>query len=108
GPSFYEYRPYPYYAYKDGTFRLQPPAFQAPGLWALHHWREGAPSYREKVRHALTDGYRVEIIHYYNCLWARIKIGLGLIPGPAKKKFELECYFYDRAIAQCKKHGAVP
>jgi hypothetical protein len=106
GPTFYGYRPFPYFSDDGIGFKLNPPAFSTL-MYSKKNWR-GKQSYFEKIRFRLTDGSKIEIIDYYSYQYSKLKTILGFIPKPTKRKADLEKFFYDYVIDICKKNNSIP
>jgi hypothetical protein len=107
GPTFYGYRPFPFFSDKDKGFQLNPPVYSTL-MYANRIWRQTPQSYLEKWHFTLTDGLKIEIVDYYAFKMAQIKMKLGLVPKPTLQKRALELFFYDYVIDLCLKNGAVP
>jgi hypothetical protein len=60
------------------------------------------------MRFFLTAGYELQVEGYLKMRYAKLKVALGLLPGPIKDKNELERFFYDKAISDVRKTGAIP
>ncbi len=109
GPTYYGYRPCPYFSQNKNTFYWNPPAYETIYFEASkNNWRETKSSYFEKIKFLFTDGYKTELIDYYSCQLAKLKVKIGLIPKPTKNKKSLELYFYDELIEMCHKHSVIP
>lgn len=105
GPTFYGYRPFPYFSDKQDSFKLNYPVFKSK-MYKNKDLRETKPNYFERVQFFFTQGKNIEIMDYYTFNWNRFKS--GIINKPTIRKKELEKYFYDYAINSCRKSGATP
>lgn len=107
GPSFYGYRPYPYFSEQNGAFQLNTPAYKT-NLYNSRDWRSSGYSYREKLYFTITDGWQIEIRDFLSYNVARVKMRLGIIPRPTKNRDALERFFYDYALLECLKNETIP
>jgi len=103
----YIYRPFPYFSDNGNGFVLNPGAFSI-SEYSKRNWRNSKPSYLEKIQFFFTEGVSTEIYNYYSFQISRLKVFLGLLPKPTRRKSDLEKYFYDHVINMCKKYNAVP
>lgn len=107
GPSFYGYRPYPYFSEQNGAFVLNKPAYKTH-LYNNMDWRISEYSYREKLSFMISDGWQIEMMDFLAYNLARIKMRLGVIPAPTKNRDALKRYFYSYTIMECHKFNAIP
>ena len=108
GPTFYGYRPFPYFYEKANEFVLIPPAYKTRMYNRRKNWQETDRSYIEKVLFMFTDGFNVEILDYSSNKLTKFYMKIGLLPKPTKKRLKLEKYFYDYAIKKIIASGATP
>jgi hypothetical protein len=108
GPTYYDYRPFPYFSETKNGFTLNYPLYRAHRFSKSKDWRKSERSYYEKIQFMLTDGFNVQIIDYLSDKFSRLKIKMGVIPRPTIKKLELEKYFYDYVINKVNNEGAIP
>ncbi len=104
----YGYRPYPYFSDVGSGFKLNPPSFSTLMIYSRKNLRDTERSYFEKTLFLFSDGFKAEVIDYYSYVIATIKIKLGILPEPTKRKADLEKYVYNRIIDCCKKNNAIP
>jgi len=107
GPVYYGYRPFPYYSDSEKEFKLNYPAFDTR-YYERNNWLGTPISYSEKIKFMFTDGWKIEVLDYYSFLLANIKIKLGLLEKPTRKRKKLEKYFYNYAIEKCKENNSIP
>ena len=108
GPTFYGYRPFPYFSDYRNTFRLNNPAYTVCQNFNKNDFWRNKNTYLDKLHFLITTGFNVEIKDYFNFKITTLKVFLGLIPSPTKKRNELEIYFYDYIIKKCKKLNLKP
>jgi hypothetical protein len=109
GPTFFGYRPFPYFSDFQGGFILNYPAYKTSMYEGIkHNWRGTGFSYLDKLHFSITDGFGIEILDYYSYVFATIKGKLGLIQQPTSNKKQLERYFYDQLIDLSKSNSAIP
>jgi hypothetical protein len=97
-----------YFAMSDSGLRLMPQAYESPDYNKLGDWYTRGRNYSERIHYFFTAGYILQVKGYVKMLTAQFKIALGLIPGPIKDKLALEKMFYDKAISDVRKSGAIP
>lgn len=107
GPSYYSYRPYPYFSDEGAGFKLNFPLFST-SMYSSSNVRETEPTYYEKLKFVLKDGRRTEINDYTAFKLAKLKMSLSILPAPTTRRAELEKYFYDYVIDLCKKNNVTP
>ncbi len=107
GPTFYGYRPFPYFSDQGDDFALNFPAYHSQ-LYRVGNWKSQPMSYLEKLRFSFSDGFTSEFLDYTAFKWAGIRMKLGMTPKPTNRKLSLEKHFYDSMIALCRAHGATP
>ncbi|MCK6694813.1 MAG: hypothetical protein L6Q97_22265 [Thermoanaerobaculia bacterium] len=107
GPSFYGYRPFPYFSEHDAGFQLNMPAYKT-NLYVSKDWHHSGYSYRENLYFKISDGWQIEIQDFFSYNTARCKILLGLIPKPTKNRSALERYFYSYVLSVCSKNNTIP
>jgi len=107
-PFFYFYRPMPYFSDDNGSFALNLPPYNKTSITFKQKWNETEPDYFEKFKFSFTDGVKIEINDYFRQKIAKLKMAIGVLPKPTKRRGELEKYIYKSAIDKCKQFGAIP
>jgi hypothetical protein len=109
GPTFFGYRPFPFFSKKGDSFEVIPPSYTTT-MYKTNstNWRESKMSYGEKLKFTFTDGMKIEVVDFYAYQVAKLKNNLGLTPKPTTDKKALEAFFYEHLVDLCHKHGATP
>lgn len=105
GPSFYGYKPYPYFSDQKNSFKLNYIPFQIKE--SKRKWR-GKKSYLQKIYFTFTTGFDKNIIDYFSFQMAVLKSNFYLINKPTKNKRDLELFFYNYVIEKCREFNAKP
>lgn len=107
GPTFYGYRPFPYFSDDGSGFALNPPAYSTL-MYQKRNWRDNKRTYFEKILFSFSEGIKIELCDYYSYQYAKLKTSLGFIPKPTKRKADLEKFFCDHVIKVCAKNNSTP
>lgn len=107
-PFYYFYRPIPYFSESGNSFKLNRPAYKNTSITFGRNWNKTNPNYFEKICFFFVDGLKIELCDYIKQKTAKIKIAMGVLPKPTKKRDELEKFAYQCVIDLCKQKGAIP
>lgn len=97
-----------YFGQSDSGIVLMPQAYKSPDYKSLGDWHARGRKYTERVRYFFTAGYELQVKGYLKMSLAKLKTRLGLLPAPVKDKLALEKFFYDKAITDVRRSGAIP
>jgi hypothetical protein len=97
-----------YFGETDSGIVLMPQAYKSPDYKVLGEWNARGKSYIQRIRYFLTDGYDLQVKGYVNMRIAKLKTSVGLLTAPVKDTLALEKFFYDKAISDVRKAGAIP
>lgn len=101
--------PIHYFSDTKGGIRMMPFAYEASDYSNLDKWEDGhVRSYPDRLKYLFTSGYELQIRSYLIHSFAKLKTKLGILPKPISDKLKLETFFYDKAIADVRKSGAIP
>ncbi len=103
-----------YFARSGSGIKLMPQAYESPNYQTiadykkLADWHTFGRKYLERMRFFLTEGLELYVKGYLELQYAHLKIFLGFLPAPIEDKYSLETAFYDKAISDVRKSGAIP
>jgi hypothetical protein len=102
------YPPTHYFSQEDGEIKVMPLAYRFVDFRSIEEWQGQKRSYMDRLRFLATNGFTLQVSGYARMRIAWVKSKMGLIPKPIKDKLALERHFYDRAIAEVRRQGAIP
>jgi len=102
------YFPAHYFTLKDNELHPVLPYYSFYMKKDVVDWIDHRRSYADKIHYALTNGCKYQVLSYLRMRIADAKVRMGLAPAPLGDKFLLERLFYEKAIEDVRKAGAIP
>lgn len=109
GPTFFGYRPFPYFYQENDKLKLQYPLFKSD-MYDLpsESFKNETITLTDKLKFYLKIGIPVEIIDYAKKEYYSSLVKLEIYPKPTKDKSEVEKYVYNRIFDICEQYKCQP